>query len=469
MKSKIKNTNSLSTKILKYLIIFSILILTFLWLFQVIFLDKYYESYKIKEIKRASNEIIKEIEKSKDLSKLDEIAFKTGICIEVTNNKGEEIYETATFKKECLNAHTAYYKYLFIKNNLTEQAFKITNPTLHNKSIIYSTKISPSIYLFINSSLAPIDSTVKILTSQLIYVTVVVLLISIIIAFFISRKIAHPLEKMNDQAKKLAQGNFDVCFDEKSDIEEIATLNKTLNYARCEMSRTDELRRDLMANVSHDLKTPLTMIKAYAEMVRDLTYKNKEKREKNLNTIIEEVDRLNLLVNDILSLSSLESNAISLKIETFNLNELIKVILNRYQIFTTTEDYTFIFDEDEEIYVEADRQKIEQVIYNLINNAINYTGSDKKVYIEYVIENNQVTLKIKDTGKGISKSDIKNIWDKYYKKEKNHQRNIIGTGLGLSIVKNILEKHDFNYGVSSTKNKGTVFYFTMPIVNKKID
>ncbi len=466
MKSKIKS-KSLSTKILKFLIIFSVLILTFLWLFQVIFLDKYYESYKTKEIKKAANEIINEIQKTNSLTKLDEIAFKTGVCIEVTNKKGEKIYESAAFKKECLNAHTAYYRYLFINNDLTEQAFKITNPTLHNKSIIYSTKINPNIYLFINSSLAPIDSTVKILTSQLIYVTIIVLLISVIIAFFISRKIASPLEKMNIQAKKLALGDFDIYFDETNDIEEIATLNKTLNYARCEMSRTDELRRDLMANVSHDLKTPLTMIKAYAEMVRDLTYKNKEKREKNLNTIIEEVDRLNLLVNDILSLSSLESNAVNLKLETFSLNELITTILNRYQIFTTTEEYTFIFNEKEEIYIEADKQKIEQVIYNLINNAINYTGDDKKVFIEYKIDNKFITLKIKDTGKGISKNDIKNIWDKYYKKDKNHQRNVIGTGLGLSIVKNILEKHEFNYGVESTKNKGTCFYFQMPIIDKK--
>ncbi len=460
-----KKTRLLSTKVLKYLIFFSILILTFLWFFQVIFLDKYYEAVRTKEIKAASKKIKTELQNISDLTTLDEIAFKEGICIEITNNKTDKIYESVSMKKECLNSHTSYYKYLFINSDKDVEIFKVNNPYFNNKSIIYSSKISPNLYLFVNSSLVPIDSTVKILTSQLIYVTIIVLIISVILAFFISRRIAKPLVLISEKAKKLGSGNNDIYFDCDSDILEIAMLSKSLNYANKEINKTDELRRDLMANVSHDLKTPLTMIKAYAEMVRDLTYKSDEKREKNLNTIIEEVDRLNILVNDILSLSSLESGAVNLNIQKFNLSKMIKTILDRYQIFTALEEYEFIFKEKKKVIINADYKSMEQVIYNLINNAINYTGSDKKIIIEYEIDNCFVTLKIKDTGKGISKKDIDNIWNKYYKNDKNHQRNVIGTGLGLSIVKNILDLHEFKYGVLSTKDKGTTFYIKIPLKN----
>ena len=142
-----------------------------------------------------------------------------------------------------------------------------------------------------------------------------------------------------------------------------------------------------MANVSHDLKTPLTMIKAYAEMARDLNSDDKEKREQNLNIIIEETDRLNLLVNDILELSKVQAKIGPLKLETINLTFLINKIIKRYDILKETENYTFIFEEKEEILVNADSKRIEQVIYNLVNNAINYVGADKTIWISLLKEN----------------------------------------------------------------------------------
>lgn len=145
-----------------------------------------------------------------------------------------------------------------------------------------------------------------------------------------------------------------------------------------DLSKLDELRRDLMANVSHDIKTPLTMIRAYAEMVRDISYKDKSKMDKDLNIIIEETERLNVLVNDILDLSKMQADADTLNIEEFDLVEVIHEVMKRYEILKTTEDYKFILTLPEKAVVHADKNKIMQVIYNLVNNAINYTGDDKK-------------------------------------------------------------------------------------------
>ena len=153
------------------------------------------------------------------------------------------------------------------------------------------------------TSINPIDSTVTILKNQFLTVSIVILLLSFVVGFFISQKLSKPITTLSKSAKKVAKGDYKEEFKSDSNISEIQELTTSLNYAKDELSKTNELRRELLANVSHDLKTPLTMIKAYAEMVRDITYKDDEKREENLNVITSEVDRLNLLVSDILDLS----------------------------------------------------------------------------------------------------------------------------------------------------------------------
>ena len=225
-----------------------------------------------------------------------------------------------------------------------------------------------------------------------------------------------------------------------------------------ELSKTENLRREFLANVSHDLKTPLTLIKANAEMVRDLNYNNKEKREKSLNTVTSEVDRLNLLVEDILDLSKMQSNADDLDLEEFNISEVIRTIVERFNVLCERGGYSIecdLFD----FNITADKKKIEQVIYNLITNAMNYTGDDRKVFIKMKDDDKKVKIEIIDTGAGINEEDLEHIWDKYYKADKKYKRVTYGTGLGLSIVKNILNLHNFEYGVESEKSKGTIFYF----------
>ncbi len=391
---------------------------------------------------------------------LENISFENGVCIELMNQNILIPYSSSFGSLECLkDTHTQKYKDDFINSQQLIQKYTLINSQFQNKTLLYGIHLEDSLYAFVSASLVPIHSTVSILQSQFIYVTLIVLLLSLIVSYFISKLIAKPIKEITQSAQELSKGNYEANFTTTTDIIEIQKLTDTLNHASSELAKTNELRRDLMANVSHDLKTPLTMIKAYAEMVRDLTYKNKQKRESNLNTIIDETDRLNALVNDILSLSVMESKMLTLEIEEFDLTQFIDTIIKRYEIFSTTLEYQFIVNTQKPILVKADKQKLEQVIYNLINNAINYTGEDKKVYIQILEAKKEITVEITDTGKGIDQEEIPLIWDKYYRSQKNHQRNTVGTGLGLSIVKNILELHHFEYGVRSKKGKGTTFYF----------
>lgn len=451
--------NSLVTEVWSMLTIFSIILIAFIWIFQIVFLDNYYKYSKTKEIKKAAYELKKDYSTNK-LKNLETIAMKHGICIEIYGNNK---YKATYFNHGCLEFGNkkSDIKSDFIKSGLSSKQYNLINYEFKNETLVYAIKLNNKNYAFLNASLVSLDRTIPILQNQLLIITVVVLALAFIIGYFFSKKISKPISKISKDAKKLSEGNYNITFSSDENIYEINELVDTLNHTTKELSETEELKRDLMANVSHDLKTPLTMIKAYAEMVRDLTYNNKEKRESNLNTIINETDRLNLLVNDILDLSALQSSNGNLTYESFDLIDIIKQILSRFDILSQKEDYKFILNAPDLAKVYADKKRIYQVIYNLINNAINYTGPDKKVTINVINNPNEYKIEICDTGKGIPKEEIKIIWDKYYHNKKKHKRNEYGSGIGLSIVKNILQNHNFKYGVNSS-NKGSIFYFEIP-------
>lgn len=445
-------TNSLKSNIWLYLIILTFGIIIFLCFFQIVFIDTYYEHQKTKLIKKTANNIV-----NSDIDKniLDKLSFENDVCIEIINDY-TTIYSSNSVNKGCVLGNYEY-KINFYNSGKDSETFKLINPRFDNKTLVYATKLDNDNYLFVNASLEPLNTTVLILSQQLIVVSIIVLILALLIGYYISRKISKPIEKMNKQASLLGSGQYDFTFDHSS-IKEINELSETLNYAKEELKQTDDLRRDLLANVSHDLKTPLTMIKGYAEMAKDLNGNNKQKREENLNIIIEETDRLNNLVEDILALSKMQANKDTLNIEQFDLIKMINSIIKRYDILQMQENYVFSCHMPNTLLVKADYKKIEQVIYNLINNAINYTGEDNKITIS-VSGDEEILVEIQDTGKGIDEYELAHIWDKYYHSQKKHKRNKVGTGLGLSIVKNILEAHHFQYGVKSKKGSGTTFYF----------
>ena len=450
--------NKLATKIFKYLAIFSLFILIFLFFFQVIFIDTFYEWTKTRTIKNLSKDILVTERDTSLYDKLDRVSYKENVCIELTNGNGDNLY--SSYGNNCrLRSKTIKRK--FILSNKETNTYNLVNNFTKEKSIMSATKLSNNLYIFISTSLIPLDSTINIIEQQLIVVSIVVLLLSIVVAYFISKRLSLPITKISKAAKLISKGKLKTKFETTSDIKELVDLTNALNDMKDELSKTEELQKDLMANVSHDLKTPLTMIKAYAELILDININDKEKCKNNLTIIIEEVNRLNTLVNDILALTKVENDLDKLDISSFDLIKLIEKIVKQHNIYVIKDAYSieFIHDNIKELVIEADKKKIEQVIYNLLNNALNYTGEDKKVIIKVEENDKDYTIMVIDSGKGIDKKEIDHIFDRYYRSKKNHKRYVYGTGLGLSIVKNILLLHNYEYGVTSKKNKGTTFYF----------
>ena len=242
---------------------------------------------------------------------------------------------------------------------------------------------------------------------------------------------------------------------------EISQLADTLNYTSQELAKADNLQKDLIANVSHDLRTPLTMVKSYAEMIRDLSGDNPEKRNAHLRVIIDEADRLNAMVSDLLVISRMQSGVETLNITEFNIKETILSILNSYRIFTDQEGFTFLFNDAPDIMVKGDESRIKQVISNLISNGVKYSGDSKTITISLKDDARSVRCEVTDYGEGIPEDELPHIWERYYKASNNHKRNTTGTGLGLAIVKEILLQHHARFGVESTLNAGSTFWFEL--------
>ena len=325
-----KITNRLKFKVWLYLIVFSLIIMGLLWFLQVVSLQNYYELSTKNEMQGVLEKVKNNYQDEDYQNILNEISIDTGMCIEIFEDDARQ-YSSIGCRVRAMEFFNE--KREFLESDIKSQGYEITDNKFGGKMVVYGVKLDDSKTAFVQASLMPIDSTVNILRNQLIIISIGVIALSVLVAAFISKKISKPIEEINNNAKKLAKGEYGSKSEISTNIEEIRELNDTLNQTSVELAKTENLRRELMANVSHDLKTPLTMIKAYAEMIRDLTGNNKKKREENINIIIDETDRLNLLVNDVLDLSKYNAGTINLEKEEFDLDELLKEILNRYKIY----------------------------------------------------------------------------------------------------------------------------------------
>lgn len=336
---------------------------------------------------------------------------------------------------------------------------------------VYGAEISlygdSEMYLYVAKSLALIDAAQSQMGVRTALLAVFVFALSFAVSSAVSGWLVKPLTEMTEKARLLARGDFNVDFYGNDYYgREMVELAHTLNFARDELSKADRMQKELIANVSHDFKTPLTMIKAYASMIIEISGDNPEKRAKHAQVIVDEADRLASLVSDVLDLSKIRSGLAPLEIKEIDLSAYTQEILERFAYLQESQGYAFESDIDEGVRVCADELKIGQALYNLIGNAVNYTGEDKKVVVKLKKRADKTArFAVTDTGAGIKAEELSTIWDRYYRSSETHKRPVKGTGLGLSIVKTVLERHNLAFGVESEVGKGSTFYVDFPIVS----
>ncbi len=463
----------MQVKMFGYLTIFTMIVLVVIWLLQAVFLNDLYRQTKTQEIKNATRKVAAAAERENFEKTVYDIASRYNTCISVYQISGSSgtLSIQAHTQTNCMihsslmtdtMLNTVYTGAL--QENLYTSVYQLDNINVDFESMLCAKLVDSdngeeSLLVVLNAEIQPVSATVSTLRFQLIMITGILLVVSAIMAYVISSKVTSPVASMNREAKKLALGNYDVNF-QGGEFRETAELGRTLNYAAGELSKLDALQKELIANISHDLRTPLTMISGYSEVMRDIPG---EVTPENMQIIIDETRRLSSLVNDMLDLSRITSGSRKPNKTLFSLTQCVRDTLKRFSHLREGDGYSFSFAADEEIYVEADQVLILQVLYNLICNAVNYTGEDKRVIVQQTRDGQTCRISVTDTGEGIDKEKLPFIWDRYYKASDFHKRGITGTGLGLSIVKNALILHNAPFGVSSKKGEGSTFWFELQV------
>lgn len=486
MKKISLNNMSIKWKIFIFLFGFCAILLVLLWLFQVVFLESFYKHIKINEIKNSAAAIVKNID-SENLDELmQRLSINNEVCIEIITKNGAELHSSDILRDCIIHKMPLFEKMnLFVKtqgeggelleyfnrdsfrnDNYNDKQFFGRVPPRDNgmqESIIYCKIIDDpgegKTLLLLNSVISPVNATVTTLRTQFYYIAAFMLLFSVILAFVIAKRVSKPIERLNYSAKILAQGNYETTFSGEG-YKEISELSDTLNYTAHELSKVEALRRELIANISHDLRTPLTLIRGYAEAMRDLPDEN---NAENAQVIIDETTRLTTLVNDVLDLSKLQSGTQTINPLKYNLTLSISGLISHFKELVKKENYQIEFNYEREIEILADETRISQAIYNLLINAVNHTGDDKLVIVRQIVKADKVRIEVEDTGEGIAEADLPYIWDRYYKVDKIHKRSVTGTGLGLSIVKSTMDIHNGAYDVISKLNKGSIFWLELKL------
>lgn len=427
----------LKWKIFAFLLGFCALLLVILWLFQTVFLNDMYKFIRNQEL----NQAIATVEKEIDNPELQRILY---------NLQAENDIMVAPTRDFVPPPRPVRVDNGSRNNVPLETITKEKEFTLQN---------GESVSLTFHALVVPVNATVATLRYQLYLISGIMLFLAVGLAFIIARRVSKPIEEISQNALALAKGNYQTHFDGTGFLE-IATLSDTLNTAAFELGRVEALRRELMANVSHDLRTPLALIYSYAEMMNDFP---SEVTPEQTRVIMDETKRLTELVNDVLDISKLESDMERLTATRFSLTGNIQETVERVQALLKSQGFAITFAHDSDVCVTADEMKIDRAFYNLLINAVNYSGDSRNIAITQSVLENRVRISITDCGEGIAEDDLPFIWDRYFKSGKKHKRPVIGTGLGLFIVKKIIELHDGAYGVTSEIDKGSNFWFELPI------
>lgn len=479
-----KPKKNLRSRLFSYFLLFSIILISMLWIFQTGFLDQTYRIVRTAQTKKYSSQVVTAI-KDNSIEDIKDIVMEqsrdNNISVIIYNMDYQKYtivtehnlfnllgnkfdYKIMEITQKMLDSNEDTYYYSNNMNNASS-SFDHKEPEKHSL-IAYGVKTTDSngsnIFVITMADLIPVDSTVEALRFQLIVISVVLIIIAFIISTVVSKILSKPIENLNEKTRILATGNYDIRFDGKG-YSEIEQLSDSLNDTAVQLKKADQMTKDLIANVSHDLRTPLTMISGYGEVMRDVPG---EATSENIQVIIDEANRLTSLVNNLLDISKLQSGTIGISLTDINVNEMLLAVTNTYQKMTENNGFKFTLDlEDQTYYIRGDRMRLEQVLYNLINNAITHIGEDKEIILRARKNDSKVRIDVIDHGQGISKEDLPMIWQRYYKVDKKHVRPETGSGLGLSIVKTILDLHKSEYGVESEIGKGSDFWFEIPLAD----
>ena len=401
---------------------------------------------------------------------LSVIASGGNCLIQILDEKtGKTLYTTVDSEEK----EQDIFSYLIDENifellddNGGEYTYRVENASENSEWVVHAMVIaniegSRQVMIFCKS-LISVDHLLVMFGRRVIYAFIVILLIASVLSYMITRVITKPIHRLTEKAGKLAEGDYDVTFSDEG-CYEVRKLSDTLGLAAKEFNETEQMRKEFIANISHDMRTPLTVIKMYTEMIQTMSGDNPQKRAVHLERIQSEVDKMSTLITDFMDLAKLQSGVLQVEKKRFNLSVLIQDVVATFEMRHQQDDFIIEANVAERAFVCADQKMIYRVIENFMTNAEKFSVNEKKIELMLTSEKNIVRLEVKDYGPGIEKEHLAYIWDRYYKVDP-YGNNKTGTGLGLNIASQILKIHDAKYGVESEVGQGSTFWFELEAV-----
>ncbi len=446
----------------------------------VAFIKPYYRENRIKMIDTVVSTIEDDLLENKptvaSVDRANKLVNSNSVCLVIYNQNGKRVYEADSLGELCMlnDSIDIDNETINVSRDSDKVLEKLDNDSTFNLSLnstvsdlemlMYGKKISVNLanyYLIINTPLELLESYADFILKQYLYLSLIIVMLALFVSFLLANKITLPIVNMQKQALKLADGDYHVSFkSDKKSYSEINDLAYTLDDATDKLSKIDELRKDLLANVSHDLRTPITLIRSYAEMIKDISGDNPVKRNEHLDVIIDETVYLTKLINDMQEYSKLQAGFINLNKSNFDIKKTILNVCDLLDGLLMEKNIT-LRKKLKSVIVYGDETKISEVIYNYLSNAIKHSFDNSRIWITMKDSEDSLYFEVKDEGEGISEEALPYVWDRYYKIDKNFRRNENSTGLGLAIAKAILEAHKAKYGVNSKLGVGSSFYFEL--------
>ena len=437
---------------------------------QTTFLDDFYKANKIKSLQSVGTSVAGIVGDDDLQEMIEHLSMSNEVCVRVVSNNEAYNYSgpctLRSIDNMTINAiasevsQTENGEKLF--DDFHYQRHFLEKPEdvyIYAKLFDYDNE---KVMVMVSSGITPLNTTISTIKSQYLLILAVIILMTVILALILSRYILKPIKQINSESKNLSRGEYDAS-SVRTVSKEFDELNETLENANEDILMAEKAKKELLGNVSHDLRTPLTMIVGYGEMIRDLPEEN---TEENINVIIDEARRLSTLVDDLIDISKIDAIKLELNKEKTSLNELLNDVYRQYEKYCQNHGIALEMDLGDDAEVEIDVKRIKQVLYNFVNNSLNYNSKDEQIIriSQKKISDDTYRVSIYDNGDGIGEKDIGRIWDRYYKVDKEHKRHHIGSGIGLSLAKQLLEAHELNYGVKSEKGEFTEFFFDLKSV-----
>ena len=334
----------------------------------------------------------------------------------------------------------------------------VTEPIRHNGQVVGGVVVSVP--------MPEISQTRSEIIEIVIKNMLLVAVIAAILSYFLSRRITKPISKLSRAAKSIAKGNFKERV-EIDDIEELGELGETFNEMAESIEQFENTRNSFLANVSHDLRTPMTTITGFVQGILDGTIPD-EKRDWYLSIVLDESKRLSRIVTDLLDISKLEQGSFNLELRNFDINELVRLTVIKLEKKITDKNIRLSVEFDSDgLYVNADKDAISRVLTNLLDNAIKFTNEEGSIHIHVGTKNSKAYVSVQNSGIGIAEEELNHIFDRFYKTDKSRSLDKNGAGLGLYIVKSIVQAHGERVWAESKQGEFARFSFTLGLTDNK--